>query len=121
MGGGGPRLAMHINALAARGGGMRFERISAARREQIHRAVREQHLANERRGQLEARGAREGGKGPMKMDVPKSSLAANHTQGAGTQHPTTNGRLQTPQKGNTRQPTRFGTRQPVRKPGEKER
>jgi len=115
-GGGGPMLAVHINVLAGRGGGMHFERISAARRQEIHRAVREQHLANERRGQLEARGAREGGKGPMKMEVPKTSLAANHTQGAGAQHATTNGRPQTQQKAPARQPPK---RQPPRKPGER--
>ena len=38
---GGPAFAVHINVFAGRGGGMRFERISAARRAAIHREVRE--------------------------------------------------------------------------------
>jgi WXXGXW repeat (2 copies) len=54
--GGGPVLALHINLFAARGGGMRFERISAARRAEIHRAVREQRAANARRMAAESRG-----------------------------------------------------------------
>ncbi len=54
---GGPALAVHINVLAARGGGMRFERLGAARRAEIHRAVREQHVANERRAAEERRNA----------------------------------------------------------------
>jgi hypothetical protein len=110
---GGPVLAVHINVLAGRGGGMRFERISAARREQIHRAVREQHLANARRSQSEARAAREGGTGPRKAEIAKSSLAANHGQPAARQQQQTR---QTQQKAATRQPVR---RPPPKKPGER--
>jgi hypothetical protein len=104
---------VHINVLAGRGGGMRFERISAARREQIHRAVREQHLANARRSQSEARAAREGGNGPRKAEIAKSSLAANHGQPAARQQQQTR---QTQQKANTRQPVR---RPAPKKPGER--
>jgi hypothetical protein len=110
---GGPVLAVHINVLAGRGGGMRFERISAARREQIHRAVREQHLANARRSQSEARAAREGGTGPRKAEIAKSSLAANHGQPAARQQQQTR---QTQQKAATRQPVR---RPAPKKPGER--
>jgi hypothetical protein len=73
---GGPALAVHINVLAARGGGMRFERIAAARRAEIHRAVREQHIANERRGQMERSNAGRSG-GPFKSAAPHSTLQAN--------------------------------------------
>jgi hypothetical protein len=73
---GGPALAVHINVMAARGGGMRFERVAAARRAEIHRAVREQHIANERRGQMERSNAGRGG-GPFKSAAPRSTLQAN--------------------------------------------
>ncbi len=52
---GGPALAVHINVFAGRGGGMRFERIGAARRAAIRREVREQHMANARRAEAERR------------------------------------------------------------------
>jgi|HubBroStandDraft_6_1064221.scaffolds.fasta_scaffold59077_1 hypothetical protein len=72
---GGPALALHINVLAARGGGMRFERLAAARRAEIHRAVREQHVANERRAAEERRNA--GHSAPFKSAAPHSALQAN--------------------------------------------
>ena len=70
---GGPALAVHINVMAARGGGMRFERVAAARRAEIHRAVREQHIANERRGQMERSNA---GRGGAPVQVGRASLDA---------------------------------------------
>jgi hypothetical protein len=69
-------LAVHINVLATRGGGMRFERIGAARRAEIHRAVREQHVANERRGQMERSNAGRSG-APFKSAAPHSALQAS--------------------------------------------
>jgi hypothetical protein len=55
--GGGPVLALHINVMAGRaGGGMRFERISAARRAEIHRAVREERATHARHVAAESRG-----------------------------------------------------------------
>lgn len=118
MRGGGPALAVHINVMAGRGGGMRFERISAARRAEIHRAVREQHFANARRAQNEARAARAGGTGPRTMEVPKSSLSASHGQMAA------NTRTQQSQQQNRQMQQRPATRQPVRRqpakrPGER--
>ena len=67
---------MHIDVMARRGGAMHFERVSAVRRAEIHRAVREQHLANERRSQIEHGNAGRGG-GPVKSTLPRSSLQAN--------------------------------------------
>jgi hypothetical protein len=100
---GGPAFAVHINVFAGRGGGMRFERISAARRAAIHREVREQHLANARRAEAERRSAREG---THNAEIRKSSLSASH--GAPAAHPATQ------QKAAAKQPARPNTRQPAR-------
>jgi hypothetical protein len=113
--GGGPAFAVHINTFAARGGGMRFERINAARRAEIHRAVREQHMANARRAEAERRGAREGGTGPRNTQIGKSALSASHgqTNAPAKQQQQTR---QMPQRAAARQPAR---RAPARRPGEK--
>ena len=107
---GGPALAVHINVFAARGGGMRFERIGAARRAAIHREVREQHAANARRGEAERRAAREGS---HSTEIHKSNLSASH--GATAAHPQ---QARPQQRANTRQPARTPPRQ-ARRPGEK--
>jgi hypothetical protein len=108
---GGPAFAVHINLFAARGGGMRFERISAARRGEIRRAVREQHMANARRAEAERRAARAGGSGPRSAEIGKSNLSASHGATAAHQPAT----RQTQQKANTRQPARPASRQGARK------
>jgi len=83
--GGGPAFAMHINVFVGRGGGggMHFERVSAMRRAEIHRAIRAQRVANEHRLQAERANAGRGG-GPIKANLPKSAVAPG-THMAGTQ------------------------------------
>jgi len=111
---GGPALAVHINAFAARGGGMRFERIGAARRAAIRREVREQHAANARRAEAERRAAREGS---HSTEIHKSNLSASHGA-AGNNAARAQQARPAQQKANTRQPPRTPQRQ-ARRPGEK--
>jgi hypothetical protein len=111
---GGPALAVHVNVMAARGGGMRFERIAAARRAEIHRAAREQHMSNERRGQTERSNA--GRSGPFKSAAPHSTLqasaqaAAERNAGAG-QHQQQQQQHQNQNSRNTSQNSRMQQQQ----------
>jgi hypothetical protein len=84
-GGRSPVLAMRFNALAARPDArVRFERVSAVRREAFRGNARELRAANTERLRAESQGAGRGarlGQEPVKMTLPKTSISNSANPG----------------------------------------